>query len=703
MIKNLVILESPSKAKTVGKILGSDYKVIASKGHLRDLPETSLGVNIENDFEPNYINLRPKLDTILEIKNLAKESQNVFLASDPDREGEAIAWHLAYILGINPKKAKRITFNEITKKGIEEGIRAPRGIDIELVDAYQARRVLDRLVGYKISPLLWKKIRTGLSAGRVQSVAVRLICDREEEIEAFKAKEYWTINADVSKKDAVKTFSALYFGENGKKVDINNENEADEILNKLSEASFIVSDIKNSEKKQAPFAPFTTSTLQQDAAHKLNFRTNKTMQIAQRLYEGVDLGAIGTMGLVTYIRTDSVRISSEAQAAARDYIKKTFGEEYLPKTKRIFKNKNQAQDAHEAIRPTHVEITPESVKDKLQAEDYKLYKLVYDRFIASQMSDAVYSITQAEIKAGTCTFKANGKTVLFKGFTAQYEIGYSAEEEEDDFNKTLPKLSVGEELNIAKLEKKQHFTQPPARYNEASLVKALEDLGIGRPSTYATIISTIQDREYIAREKKTLYPTEIGKIVNNLMKTSFPDIVDVTFTANVEKDLDNIAQGDLEWKSVIREFYAPFEKSLTVAENDLQKLILPDKETGEVCELCGKPLVVKKSKYGEFLGCKGYPACKFIKQIEEKLPVPCPKCGKELVYKKSKAGKKFIACKGYPECTFSTIFEPTGKACPKCGEYLIYKRGKRFKYITCSNQACGYTPSKDKKENDENG
>lgn len=701
MIKNLVILESPSKAKTVGKILGKDYTVIASKGHLRDLPTSKLGVDIENDFEPQYFNMRKKLDTILDIKNLAKESKNIFLASDPDREGEAIAWHLAQILGIDPKTAKRVTFNEITEKGIEIGIKSPRGIDMELVNAYQARRVLDRLVGYQISPLLWKKIKKGLSAGRVQSVAVRLICDREEEIEAFKSKEYWTINASLLKSDTVKPFNALFFGKNGKKIVPETEADCDKVLKDIGNKTFVVTDVKPSSKKQTPYAPFTTSSLQQDAAHKLNFRTSKTMQIAQKLYEGVDLGNLGTMGLITYIRTDSVRIADDATIAAREYIKKTFGADYLTKTKRVFKNKSQAQDAHEAIRPTHIELNPETVKSKLEPDEYKLYKLIYDRFIASQMSDAQYDIVSVTVKAGDYEFKASGRRVKFKGFTAQYDPGTQIDENDGDFNKVLPKLSAGDELKLCELGKKQHFTQPPARYNEASLVKMLEDLGIGRPSTYATIISTIQEREYVARDKKSLYPTETGKVVNGVMKSNFPDIVDATFTAGVETKLDDIAQGQTEWKNVIRDFYGPFSDMLANAEKEVVKLKVPDKESDVACPKCGKTMIVKNGKFGEFLACPDYPRCKSTKSIDVKVGKNCPKCGRELLYKHSKDGRKFIACSGFPECTFSSLYEPTGNMCPVCGEFLVYKRGKKYKYISCSNKNCGYTPSKSKKEESE--
>ena len=702
MIENLVILESPTKAKTVGKILGSKYMVIASAGHIRDLPEHTMAVDIENSFEPKYVNLRSKISIINEIVNLAGKAKHVYLASDPDREGEAIAWHISVGLKLDQSKVKRITFKEITKKGIQEGISNPRDIDQALVDAYQARRVLDRLVGYSISPILCKKVHSGLSAGRVQSVALRLICEREEEIKAFKAREYWTLNGSFSKKGFTKSIKGLFYGKDGKKIEICNEREADDLLNKMSGKDAYVSEIKKNEKRQAPFAPFTTSTLQQDAAHKLNFTAGKTMQVAQKLYEGINLGALGTTGLITYMRTDSVRISDEAAFEAKKHITDKFGDAYVPSKRRFFKNKSQAQDAHEAIRPAHIDIEPDSIKSFLTADEYKLYNLIYNRFIASQMADAVYECTSLTVNVGDYDFKASGKTTLFNGFEAQYDVGFKEDESEEDYNKSLPNLTENEVLNIKAIEKNQHFTQPPARFNEASLVKTLEELGIGRPSTYASILGNIESKNYVAREKKSLYPTDLGVIVNEIIVNNFPDIVDVAFTANVEKELDSIAQNEIFWKDVIRDFYTPFEVSLNEAKNQIKKVEIPAEYVDGTCEICGKRLVLKNGKNGEFIACEGYLAkpktCNFTKSVVKEVGKTCPDCGKVLVYRKSKTGKQFIGCTGYPTCKFTTIYEPTGSLCPKCGKYLIYKRRGKFKYITCSDEKCGYTPSKEKKK-----
>ena len=696
MASKLVILESPSKTGTVSGILGSEYTVLASKGHVRDLPETMLGVKIDEDFEPVYVNLRRQTQIINSLKKSAAEASCIYLASDPDREGEAIAWHLSYILKNVTCPVYRVTFNEITQKGVLEGMNNPREIDKNLVDSYQARRVLDRLVGYQISPVLWKKVKKNLSAGRVQSVATRLICDREDEVNAFVPQEYWTVSGLFSK-DGTKTdsFRADYFSRGGaKKETLSREAACDEIINAVGDGLFTVSDVKKAQRKQSPLPPFNTSSLQQDAAHRLGFAPSKTMRIAQQLYEGVNVPGIGNTGLVTYIRTDSLRVSDDAYNAAAKYILGRFGESYIPSRRRVFKNKNNSQDAHEAIRPSHFEVLPESVSQVLTQDQYRLYKLIFERFIASQMSDAVSFQTVITLKHGDLVFKASGSTVQFKGFLSVYDFRPSGTEGADPENEKLPDLGPGDVLKAFSVSKKQHFTQPPARYNEASLVKALEDLGIGRPSTYATIVSTIESREYVKNEKKTLYPTEIGRIVTDIMKKGFPEIVDVKFTANVEDRLDEVASGDIAWKDVIRDFYDPFSKELKAAEENIEKVKILPKESDEVCPNCGKTLVYRKSRYGEFLGCPGYPSCKYIKPIVDQVGKNCPQCGKPLVYKKSSKGRKFISCSGYPDCRFTSLYVPTGELCPECGSYLIYKTGKnRRKYITCSNTGCRYLPS----------
>lgn len=707
-LMKLVILESPTKAVTVGRILGSDYKVVASKGHVRDLPGTMLGVKINKDsFEPVYVNLRDKITVINSLKNLAKEADAVYLASDPDREGEAIAWHLEYVLKLTDTPVYRVTFNEITEKGITEGMAAPRKIDKQLVDSYQARRVLDRLVGYQISPILWKKFKNNLSAGRVQSVATRLICDREEEIEKFVPKEYWTVDAILHpENNREASFKASFYGKKGKKAELKTEAEAREIEKSVKDRLFTVTDVKKTEKKQSPYPAFTTSTLQQDCAHKLGYAPSKTMQLAQALYEGVNIEGAGLTGLITYIRTDSVRVSESAIDAARNYIQNKFGPKYLPAKKRYFKNKSSAQDAHEAIRPAHIEMTPEMLKPSLKPELYKLYKLIFDRFIASQMADMVLAQTVVTLDCDDNTFKASGSVVKFKGFGAEYDSG---EEKDGEGNASpkIPALEAGEKAMPEIVKPEQHFTQPPPRYNEGSLVKALEDLGIGRPSTYATIISTIVSREYVKVEKKTLYPTEVGIIVTGIMKNAFPEIVDVKFTAGMEDSLDSIAAGENDWQKVLADFYGPFSKELEEADKKIEKVKQPVKTSDKVCDICGKPMVYRKSKFGEFLGCSGYPACKNIISIAKEVGKACPECGKPLVYKNSAKGRQFISCSGYPECKFASAYEPTGKNCPKCGKYLVYKKsrnGRRF--IACSNQDCGYVPSAEKKgggESAENG
>lgn len=694
MADNLIIIESPGKVKTISKILGSKYKVVASAGHLRDLPASKLAIDVENDFKPEYINIRGKGDVIKELKAASKAAKKVFLATDPDREGEAISWHLSYLLGIDPKSLCRITFNELTEKAIKTAVKEPRSIDIEKVDAYQARRVLDRLVGYCISPVLWRKVKKGLSAGRVQSVAVRMICDREDEIDAFESKEFWTISAALSKNTEVKSkakdFSAKFYGTKNKKINIDTEQQAQEITQAVSKETFTVDTIKNSEKKKSPLPPFITSTLQQDASRKLGFAASKTMSVVQTLYEGVNLGKSGATGLVTYIRTDSMRISDEAAQSAMEYIEHTYGNNFLPPKRRIFKNKNAAQDAHEAIRPTHIDLKPDDIKDSLTNDQYKLYKLIYERFIASQMADCVYDVCAVDIQAGEYVFKATGTVVKFPGYTKVYEEVNDKKEKEAGENGKLPQLEEHEELKTIEILPKQHFTQPPSRYNEASLIKALEEHGIGRPSTYAPTITVVQTRGYVGKEKKMLYPTALGRIVNDLMKSSFPDIVDVTFTANVEENLDRVAEGDIYWVKVIRDFYTDFDKEVKVALEELEHVKIPDPVSDVPCDKCGRMMVIKTGKFGQFLACPGYPECKNTKPIIEETGVDCPKCGKKLIYRKSKAGKKYITCSGYPECKFMSWNLPTGKDCPQCGEHLEYVIGKTGRFVACSNKDCQY-------------
>ncbi|MBR3839108.1 MAG: type I DNA topoisomerase [Clostridia bacterium] len=694
MADNLIIIESPGKVKTISKILGSKYKVVASAGHLRDLPASKLAIDVENDFKPEYINIRGKGDVIKELKAASKAAKKVFLATDPDREGEAISWHLSYLLGIDPKSLCRITFNELTEKAIKTAVKEPRSIDIEKVDAYQARRVLDRLVGYCISPVLWRKVKKGLSAGRVQSVAVRMICDREDEIDAFESKEFWTISAVLSKNTEVKSkakdFSAKFYGTKNKKINIDTEQQAQEITQAVSKETFTVDTIKNSEKKKSPLPPFITSTLQQDASRKLGFAASKTMSVVQTLYEGVNLGKSGATGLVMYIRTDSMRISDEAAQSAMEYIEHTYGNNFLPPKRRIYKNKNAAQDAHEAIRPTHIDLKPDDIKDSLTNDQYKLYKLIYERFIASQMADCVYDVCAVDIQAGEYVFKATGTVVKFPGYTKVYEEVNDKKEKEAGENGKLPQLEEHEELKTIEILPKQHFTQPPSRYNEASLIKALEEHGIGRPSTYAPTITVVQTRGYVGKEKKMLYPTALGRIVNDLMKSSFPDIVDVTFTANVEENLDRVAEGDIYWVKVIRDFYTDFDKEVKVALEELEHVKIPDPVSDVPCDKCGRMMVIKTGKFGQFLACPGYPECKNTKPIIEETGVDCPKCGKKLIYRKSKAGKKYITCSGYPECKFMSWNLPTGKDCPQCGEHLEYVIGKTGRFVACSNKDCQY-------------
>lgn len=630
MAEYLVIVESPAKATTIKKILGSKYKIEASMGHIRDLPKSQIGVDVENNFEPKYINIRGKANLIKKLKTDSKDVKKVYLATDPDREGEAIAWHLAYILGIDENSNCRIAFNEITSNGIKEAIKNPRKLDMNLIDAQQARRVLDRFVGYKISPLLWKKVKRGLSAGRVQSVAVRMVVDREEEIEKFVPEEYWTLDADLKDTKSRKNFVSHFYGDS-KKIDIKSEKEINKILKEIEGEEYIVDSIKSGEKKRNPAPPFTTSTLQQEASRKLGFAIKRTMSIAQGLYES---------GLITYMRTDSTRISDEARSMAKEQILKLYGEQYYEN--RYYKTKKGVQDAHEAIRPTHLEMMPSEVKEKYTNDQYKLYKLIYDRLLASQMASAVYDTMQVDIKVGKYTFKANGLKIRFSGFMTLYVEGNDDELEEKDV--VLPKLEVGQKLKLNELIPSQHFTEPPARYTEASLVKALEEKKIGRPSTYAPTITTILDRRYIEKEKKILYPTELGRIVNGIMKEYFKDIVDLEFTAQMEEKLDEVAEGEKNWKTVVADFYKPFSENLAIVEKEMDKVVIKDEETDIPCEKCGRKMVIKVGKYGKFMACPGFPECRNIKPIVEKLDIKCPKCGGDILIKKSKRGKKYYIC-----------------------------------------------------------
>lgn len=678
--KTLVIVESPSKAKTIGKYLGSSYKVVASVGHVRDLPKSKLGINIENDFEPEYIAIRGKGDLIKELKKEAKAAGKIYLATDPDREGEAISWHLAYLLGIDAEEPCRIVFNEITKDAIKNAVKNPRPIDLKLVDAQQARRVLDRLVGYQISPLLWRKIRRGLSAGRVQSAALKIICDRENLIKNFVPKEYWNINA-VFKKG--KSFTAKLTEQDGKKLTVENGQQAAEIKAELETGKYTVSQIVRRERSRKPFAPFTTSSLQQDAANKIGFTTKKTMMVAQQLYEGVEIKGQGTVGLVTYIRTDSVRISQEAKAAAHQYIETNFGKEYTANN--IYTNKKKdIQDAHEAIRPSRIELDPEAIKDSLTKEQYSLYKLIWSRFLASQMAAAVFDSMQVSIENGRYGLKASGSKLIFDG----YQKVYSSNLDEDK-DKLLPELCEGEELEAKEVTSEQKFTEPPSRFTEASLVKDLEEKNIGRPSTYAPIIATLLERKYISREKKTLVPTDLGFLVTDLMEQYFKEIVDAGFTADMEDKLDDIEAKDLNWKQVVRDFYGPLKEELAVADKAIEKVQLEDRLSGDICELCGKPMAIKTGRFGEFLACTGYPECKNTKAIVKTIDVKCPDCGGDIVAKRGRSGKVFYGCSNYPECNRAFWYKPVDRKCPQCGELLLEKHTKNTKYV-CSNDKCGY-------------
>lgn len=679
--KILVIVESPSKARTIGKYLGSKYKVVASVGHVRDLPKSKLGIDKENNFDPQYIPIRGKGELIRELKKDASKSAKVYLATDPDREGEAISWHLAFLLGIDPASECRIEFNEITKNTIKEAIKHPRAIDLGLVDAQQARRVLDRLVGYEISPLLWRKVRKGLSAGRVQSAALKIICDREKEIQAFIPKEYWNISASFKKG---KKFTAKLTDYHGKKISVENKEENDRIISDLKNGKFIVKNITEKERMVRPFPPFTTSSMQQEAGNRLNFNTRKTMMIAQQLYEGVEIKGSGSTGLITYLRTDSVRVADVAKAAAANFIKERYGDAYH--SNNVYTNrKKDIQDAHEAIRPSDVTLTPETIKSSLTPDQYKLYSLIWGRFVASQMSQARFNGVQVTIENGDYELRANGSEVLFEGYRKVYRP--TAEGDED---KMLPPLSEGEELKAEEIIGEQAFTQPPARYTEASLVKELEEKNIGRPSTYAPIVSTLTERRYVSREKRSLKATELGFLVNDMMEEYFKDIVDVNFTAEMEDKLDDIEMNKMEWKKVVGDFYGPFSQELAHADSAIEKIKIEDQPTGEVCELCGRPLVIKTGRFGDFIACSGYPECKNTKPIVKSIGVKCPSCGNEIVARKSKKGRLFYGCTGYPKCNMVFWNKPVNKECPNCGSLLTEKKTKNKKLV-CSNPECGYT------------
>ena len=656
MADKLIIVESPAKANTIKKFLGGSTKVLASMGHIRDLPKSKLGVNLENDFEPEYINIRGKGDLIKQLKKEAQVAKNVYLATDPDREGEAIAWHLAHILGIPEDSVCRVTFNEITKEAVQNSIKSPRKIDMNLTDAQQARRVLDRIVGYKISPLLWKKVKKGLSAGRVQSVAVKLIVDREEEIESFIPEEYWNIYVNLKDKVSKKSFQAKFYGKDNKKEEIHSEKEVEFILSKIKDGKYIVQDIKKSEKKKNPAPPFTTSTMQQEASRKLNFTLKRTMSVAQGLYEGVSVPEKGPVGLITYMRTDSTRISDEARVAAKKYIVNQYGEEYYEN--RFYKTKQNAQDAHEAIRPTYVELTPEKIKDSLTPDQFKLYNLIYNRFIASQMATAIYDTTSVDINVNNYIFKANGQTLKFKGFMSLYVETLDNDKNSDDIV-VLPELEINQVLDLKKIEPKQSFTEPPARYTEATLVKSLEEKGIGRPSTYSPTITTILERRYIQKEKKQLCPTELGRIVNKLLVENFGDIVNVEFTAKIEEDFDKIAEGNEFWKKSIREFYGPFAVELARVEKELEHVVLVDEVSDVPCYKCGRMMVYKFGRYGKFLACPGFPECKNAKPIIETVDVPCPCCGGTVQIRKTKKRKNYYICENNPgSCNYISWNKP---------------------------------------------
>ncbi len=688
MAKNLVIVESPAKEKTIKKFLGTNYEVLASQGHVRDLPKSQMGIDIEHDYEPKYITIRGKGDLLAKLRKAAKKAEHVYLATDPDREGEAISWHLSNALKLEEKKASRITFNEITKNAVKASLKEPRQLDMDLVNAQQARRVLDRMVGYSISPLLWEKVKRGLSAGRVQSVALRLICDREEEINAFIAEEYWTLDAILKVKGERKPLIARFYGDENGKIEIKTKEQADKIYHEVEGQEFLIEEVKVGERSKKVPLPFTTSTLQQEASKLLNFSTQKTMRLAQQLYEGIDIKGKGMIGIITYLRTDSTRISEEADKTAREYIKETYGENYISKLETNKKNSQKIQDAHEAIRPTDITLTPTKIKEALSKEQFRLYQLIWKRFVASRMANAIYETTSVKIKAGVYQFTAAASKVKFDGFLSVYSV-----EEEKEEGKMINGLSKKSELSLQNLESKQHFTQPPAHYTEAALVKALEELGIGRPSTYAPTITTILARRYVVKENKNLYVTELGEAVNRIMMTAFPVIVDVSFTANMESLLDKVEEGSVDWKTIVRNFYPDLEVAVENAEKELEKIEIADEVTEELCDMCGRNMVVKYGPHGKFLACPGFPECRNTKPYLEKIGVACPKCGRDIVLKKTKKGRKYYGCEDNPNCDFMSWQKPSKEKCPECGGILLEKGNK----LACINEQCGYSTNKQNK------
>lgn len=687
-MSDLVIVESPAKAKTIKKYLGGNYEVIASMGHVRDLPKTRLSVDIKKKFAPKYEIIKGKEKLVEELKELAEKSDKIYLATDPDREGEAISWHLAYILGLPLDDNNRVEFNEITKNGVTNGMAHPRSINIDLVNAQQARRILDRLVGYKLSPFISQKIRRGLSAGRVQSVAVRIIVDREEEIRKFKPEEYWTIDAKFIPKGSRKSFSASLYSDANGKIKIENQEQAEKIEQDLADAEYMITKVKHGTRRKTPAPPFITSTLQQEASRKLGFQSRRTMKVAQELYEGVDIEGMGATGLITYMRTDSLRISDVAKEEAAQYILNRFGEKFLPAKPRVFKTKSNAQDGHEAIRPSMPSLSPEDVKASLTSDQFKLYNLIWNRFMASQMSDCIQKTTQAEISAKEYIFKASGYYVDFEGFTTLYVESKDTEEEKST---QLPPLEKDMPVKCKELKKNQHFTQPPARYTEASLIKALEEYGIGRPSTYAATITTITSREYVKREAKTLYPTELGEVMTNLLKERFPKIVNYKFTAQMEENLDEVEHGQAEWVELLDEFYSDFDKTLKKAKEEMEgvKLQLKEDQTDIICDKCGRQMVVKVGRYGKFIACPGYPECKNVLKFVEKTGVKCPKCNGDVIVKHTKKKRVFYGCSNYPECDFVSWNEPVNERCPQCGGILFKKKGKKPK-LYCATEGCGF-------------
>lgn len=694
MAKYLVIVESPAKVKTIKKFLGKNYEVVASNGHVRDLPKSQMGIDIENDYEPKYITIRGKGDILAKLRKEVKKADKVYLATDPDREGEAISWHLSQALKLEGKTVRRISFNEITQNAVKASLKEPRDIDMNLVDAQQTRRILDRMVGYEISPVLWAKVKRGLSAGRVQSVTLRIICDREEEINAFIPEEYWSLDAELSVEGEKKPLIAKFYGDENGKLAISSEKEMKHITEEISGEKFQVLEVKKGERvKKAPL-PFTTSTLQQEASKALNFPISKTMRIAQQLYEGVDIKGQGTVGLITYLRTDSVRVSEEADAQAREYIERAYGEQFAATQTNTKKNGAKIQDAHEAIRPSDINRTPVMVKESLSRDQFRLYQLIWKRFAASRMSSAVYETTNVKIGAGKYRFTVAASKIAFEGFMSVYT---NDEDEKEENNVLLKSIDDKTKLALVEFDEKQHFTQPPAHYTEASLVKALEELGIGRPSTYSPTITTLLGRRYIVKEARNLYVTELGEVVNQIMKESFPSVVDENFTANMESLLDSVGEGEVAWKTVVRNFYPDLHSAVEVAQKELDKVKIEDEVSDVVCDLCGRNMVVKYGPHGKFLACPGFPDCRNTKPYLEKIGVPCPACGKEVVLRKTKKGRKYFGCENNPECEFMSWSRPVNEKCPKCGGYMTVKGNK----IACANEKCGYLTEKNTTENNE--